>query len=582
MYINKIFFRFIAPAILGLSSLLFTNIMPVQAGSLIDAGYPFEPGTVWYVNGGYDTSWGHNDSNGEKYAFDFVRDAMWDANGTTANSNVLAIADGQLSVSSDIYRQGVYGGKVINLTLDDGSVFQYAHLTNIVRQNQRINKGQVIGTIWDGQPGGTNHLHLNRIASQPFDFNAIWSFPANGPLGSNGVWSGTRIEVPFMPLSIAQTNSQSVIQYADINNDGRTDMLISDNGGSYWITLSNSGVPTTLWSNSSFIKGQVNFTLGDFNGNGFTDMIAMTPTGTKWYLSNGNGTFYLAKERTDIRLGRALLTVGNFNGIDTDGKKRDDVILTNVDASHFYISQGDFADWDYTQPWLRTDWKINATNFTVLNLNGDEKSDLIVTLPQAQGGSYWLISDGTVTNWYGARSEAHLSYGNVEFTVGNFNGIDLDGKARDDIIITNADGSYFQVSAPSANSSGWSFTQTWARTDWKKGGVSFTPADLNGDGKSDLVITLPTAQGGTYVNLSNGTVNSWIGAIANRPDWSYGNVRFHTGNFNGVDADGKKRIDLILTTSDRSHWFYSNNNWGYTQNYVRDDYKLNQVDIKTR
>jgi|GEM_PF-6872083 len=195
----------VLPLILSFALLLsFGFAKPVSAASaLADVEYPFEPGTVWYVNGGYETSWGHNDSNGEKYAFDLVRDSMGDTHGTTANSKILAVADGQLGAAYDINRNSVYAGKGIRLTLDDGSVFEYDHIHNIVRENQRINKGEQIASIWNGKPGGVNHLHFNRIVSAPFNFNSFWNYPVGGPSSGNGTWSGTKIQVTnpcFSPI----------------------------------------------------------------------------------------------------------------------------------------------------------------------------------------------------------------------------------------------------------------------------------------------------------------------------------------------------------------------------------------------
>lgn len=176
-----------------LCMLFLGSTSEAEADSRTDLGYPFGPGQTWYVYQGYNTSVTHNGRF--IYSFDLVKDSMSNSKGS-AGAEILAASTGTLSK----YYIDSCRGWGVKITMADGYVVEYDHLMNLtaVSNGQQINKGAYIGQIFNAECSGINHLHFQVMPSYsgtsvPLDFG-VWHYPANGPQGSNGVWSGTAIK----------------------------------------------------------------------------------------------------------------------------------------------------------------------------------------------------------------------------------------------------------------------------------------------------------------------------------------------------------------------------------------------------
>jgi len=196
-----------------------------------------------------------------------------------------------------------------------------------------------------------------------------------------------------------------------------------------------------------------------------------------------------------------------------------------------------------------------SSRFTRGDFNVDGRADLVITTGL---GSFWYLAKTTTGEWdtttYPSRSD--LPRGNVRYTPGDFNG---DG--RTDLVVTTALGSFFYIAKTTPGQ--WDTTSFPSRPDLPLTNASFTPADFDGDGKTDLIVT---TSAGSFFYYSKGIVNgvgSWDTAYqlsldidgVNRvktADVPRGMVEFTTGDF-----DGNGKQDMIVTSRFGSIWAYS-------------------------
>lgn len=192
------------------------------------------------------------------------------------------------------------------------------------------------------------------------------------------------------PISLAVGFKPSGVALGDLNGDGRLDIVASNEGddtvsvyrqgasGNFFATLS-SGVPLGPLALDAAANPR-SIVLADVNGDGRLDILTANSITDQvaLFLGNGNATF---GARTDIAVPGTLagnastpysVAVGDFNG---DGKQ--DLLTANFDDfSTSFLSGNGVGGFAFVR-----NYKVGSKPYAVLaqDLNGDGKADAIVT-----------------------------------------------------------------------------------------------------------------------------------------------------------------------------------------------------------
>jgi len=266
------------------------------------------------------------------------------------------------------------------------------------------------------------------------------------------------------------SHSGSKTNWADINGDGRADLLCDDSRGNHWYKLATGN--GNFGASRHYLAGWCghggSYTQwADINGDGKADLLCDDTAGRHWVkLSHGNGHFSRGRHYMSGWCGHHG---SRTNWADINGDGRADILCDDSAGRHWYrLSRGGEGHFDggrhYKSGWCSHSG--SKTNWA--DINGDGKADL-------------LCDDRHGRHWY------MLSSGNGHF-----------GHSRHYL-------------------SGWC-GHGGSYTQW---------ADINGDGKSDLLCD--DTAGRHWFKLATGSGNfghskhymsGWCGHGGSRTNWA--------------------------------------------------------------
>lgn len=312
------------------------------------------------------------------------------------------------------------------------------------------------------------------------------------------------------------------IAVGDFNGDGKLDVAAASDcycdqgstGGVIVILLGNGDGTFSVGATLDFqgVVGQAStLAVGDFNHDGKLDLVAGVECydipvngcgvgAVEVFLGNGDGTFSGPNVNQTAGNSGLLPVVGDFNG---DGKL--DIIAANAYDNLTILlgnADGTFAETNASIPY-------GVTGIVAADLNGDGKLDLALGAYPNSLEVLFGNGDGTFQSPVGYST----GLGNAVTDDVEVVATDLNGDGKPDLIVGGTLGGYgFNGAAVLLNDGHGNFTlsNTYGAGGWVY--LFLATADLNGDGKSDVVLASQCPQ--SYLiadNCPDGTLTVLLG-----------------------------------------------------------------------
>lgn len=431
----------------------------------------------------------------------------------------------------------VTGGQAVDVAMGD---FNEDGLGDIVTANQDVGLSYLRQTssrmFAAPVPLAVTLASTNHLAVADFDVDGNVDIAVSDALGfqillgnGNGTFDDAG-EFGFPSATFAPVNFQRMLA-TDIDNDGRIDILIADQGASRLLAFRGNGdgtfpaIPTYAAPNSS------SSITGFFDGDTILDVVTVSDNfgNVQFFAGVGDGTF-VAGGSNSIGPGGLYPTTADFN---EDGEL-DLAISTNANTVVILLGNGD-GTFDAPTAISTGD----ARHVVVTDVNEDDHLDLVVEIAGAAAKTVLLTGDGA-----GAFVVTTLIQPSAGLAIA-----DLDGDTHVDVLTAKS-------GVPTAlfGDGTGAFTETVL-------GSSCRPrlaGDLNGDGVQDLVGHTSAGIGGTIDVCFGITATTFASPV----NVTVGSVDPHS--IVDIDADGL----LDIFTTNEGYFVLNDGAGGFTAHHT--------------
>jgi Bacterial Ig-like domain (group 3)/FG-GAP-like repeat len=341
------------------------------------------------------------------------------------------------------------------------------------------------------------------------------------------------------------TDNCSALLVADVNGDGKSDLIVGHAGSTcgnlntnpaFDVWLSNGDGTFTLSSNTNNTiptNGLSGGTIADVNSDGKLDLVLVdnnNPASVWTLLGNGDGTF---QTPTSVALSGEVgydIVVADLNG---------DGILDIADND---LSSNQLTVYLATSPttygsaisYATSDSNYYACSMAAGDLNGDGKPELVNVNCTDSGNNVTIYvnnGDGTFATgvYYDGAMSGGTNSGAANVYTAAVTVADVNGDGQGDIVATNGDSS--DITILLGNGDG---TVKVPTVGYAIGGYAYAPAivaDFNGDGIADIVVPDDAFSFAYLKGYGDGTFRAALNyyAATTTYGFSYGVA---TGDFN--------------------------------------------------
>lgn len=313
------------------------------------------------------------------------------------------------------------------------------------------------------------------------------------------------------------------MQLADVNRDGNLDLVLADHCNAIFVFLGDGKggwTPVTKGLSTDFsrstealnrdpggFKGTEAVAVGDVNGDGFPDLVVSSTDngGLTIYLGNGTGQNWKERKKSGLPNGEHPEPGDAYYGgwafdlqlVDMNGDGKLDVVASYYTGPRVWLGDGTGGFKDASQGMVKTSLGGIYGRLAVGDLNRDGRPDLVIANNVNGAEAYLQQPDGT---WKGPIDVMPELKGGAQSVAL----ADLDGDGNLDVIIggmpsadPNPEWLPFGVYVRWGDGKG-GFDQRYATTLPGLGleviwGIK--AADLNGDGRPDLIVSTGGATG---------------------------------------------------------------------------------------